>query len=125
MPVKKPEDLMARFDALLDLLSEEVVREIEEKLRERKTLALPPPVAPPSPPPDSTRVGRRVLRLPEVCEKTALRRSAIYQGMKEGWFPTSIKLSHRATGWNEHEIDAYLDARTEASRGQKRSSRST
>lgn len=112
MPVTSRQELLARFDALLDLLAEEVVREIEERTRERRTLAPPPSVAPSSPPLNSNRIVRRVLRLAEVCEKTALCRSTIYQGMKEGWFPKAIKLTKRASGWNEHEVDAYLNART-------------
>jgi hypothetical protein len=49
MPVENRQGLLARFDALPDLLAQEVVREIEEKLRARRTLAPPPSVAPPSP----------------------------------------------------------------------------
>jgi prophage regulatory protein len=50
----------------------------------------------------------RILRLPAVIEKTCLSRVTIYRGGIEGWFPRRIKISERASGWYEHEIDAYL-----------------
>jgi len=60
--------------------------------------------------------SRRVLRLPAVTAKTALGRDSIYRGAREGWFPKPIKLSERASGWFEDEIDAFLEKRA-AERG--------
>ena len=62
---------------------------------------------------------RRVLRLPQVIEKTGLGRDSIYRGAREGWFPKPIKLSARASGWFEDEIDADLERRA-AVRGSSR-----
>lgn len=53
----------------------------------------------------------RILRRPEVEARTGLRRSAIYERVAAGSFPAPLKLGPRASGWAEHEIDAWLDAR--------------
>ncbi len=58
----------------------------------------------------------RMLRLPAVIVKSGLGRDSIYRGGREGWFPKPVKISKRASGWVESEIDAYLAART-AERG--------
>src|ERR1017187_3116600 len=58
----------------------------------------------------------RFLRLPEVKLITGLRKTAIYERIKNGTFPTSIPLGGRAVGWIESEIikwvaDRVADAR--------------
>jgi prophage regulatory protein len=58
--------------------------------------------------------SRRILRLPGVIDKTGLGRDSIYRGGREGWFPKPIKLSERASGWFEDEIDACLEQRAAA-----------
>lgn len=55
--------------------------------------------------------NRRVLRLPATMEKSGLGRDSIYRGGREGWFPKPVKLSERASGWFEDEIDAFLAKR--------------
>lgn len=59
----------------------------------------------------------RVLRLPEVIQRTGLGRDSIYRGGCEGWFPKRIKISERASGWLEHEIDAFIARRVTETRG--------
>jgi len=54
---------------------------------------------------------RRVLRLPETIHKTGLGRDSIYRGGRQGWFPKHIKISERASGWFEDELDEYLERR--------------
>jgi prophage regulatory protein len=54
---------------------------------------------------------RRILRLPAVKTKTGLGHDSIYRGGREGWFPKHIKLSERASGWLEHEIDSWIEER--------------
>ena len=54
---------------------------------------------------------KRVLRLPEVKRKCGISRSAIYEGMKTGGFPNSIKLGSRMVGWSEQEIDDWIQSR--------------
>lgn len=55
--------------------------------------------------------SRRVLRLPAVINKVGLGRDSVYRGVREHWFPAPIKLSERASGWFEDEIDAFLEKR--------------
>jgi len=52
---------------------------------------------------------RRVLRLPQVKAKTGLGHDSIYRGGREGWFPKHVKLTERASGWFEDEIDTWLE----------------
>jgi prophage regulatory protein len=54
-------------------------------------------------------VSRRVLRLPQVTEKTGLSDAAIYKAARAGSFPRPIKLTDRASGWLEHEVDAWIE----------------
>ncbi len=54
---------------------------------------------------------RRILRLPATMAKCGLRRDSIYRGGRDGWFPKPVKLSERASGWFEDEIDAFLERR--------------
>lgn len=50
----------------------------------------------------------KIIKLPEVTEKTALSRSSIYAFMSKGEFPLSIPLGLRAVGWKESEIISWL-----------------
>jgi prophage regulatory protein len=54
---------------------------------------------------------RRILRLPAVRDRTGLTTTTIYRGAREGWFPKPVKLCEggSASGWFEHEVEAYLD----------------
>ena len=56
------------------------------------------------------------LRLPQVCKITGLRRSMIYRMQAEKRFPQRIKLSERAVGWLEREVQEWLAQRIENSR---------
>lgn len=53
----------------------------------------------------------RLLRLPEVQRLTGLGRSAIYQQMKEGFFPRSVKVGPRAATWSEVAVQAWIRQR--------------
>lgn len=57
-----------------------------------------------------------VLRLPQVCKVTGLRRSWIYQLEAEQRFPRRIKIGLRAVGWIEGEVQAWLAKRIQVSR---------
>ena len=48
---------------------------------------------------------------------TGLRRSMIYQMQAEKRFPQRIKLTERAVGWLEREVQEWLAQRVESSRG--------
>lgn len=47
------------------------------------------------------------LRLPQVIEKTGLKRPTIYKKIKDGVFPKQRK-DGRISYWFEHEIDQYI-----------------
>lgn len=58
----------------------------------------------------------RFLRLPEVQDRTGLKHTRIHKLETEGRFPKRIKISDRATGWIESEIDEWLQKRVDLSR---------
>lgn len=60
--------------------------------------------------------GLRILRMPEVERKIGLKRTQIYELISRNEFPRGIKLSKQATGWLEHEVDAFLLKRIAESR---------
>lgn len=59
----------------------------------------------------------RFLRLPKVEDRTGLKHSQIDTLETSGKFPKRIKISERASGWLEHEIDAWIEQSVNASRG--------
>jgi prophage regulatory protein len=59
----------------------------------------------------------QIMRLPQVCNVTGLRRSMIYQLEADQGFPRRIKIGIRAVGWIESEVQAWVASRVEASRG--------
>jgi prophage regulatory protein len=66
--------------------------------------------------------NQRIMRRPEVEKTTGLSRSSIYAKMASGDFPQAIKLGSRASGsrasgWLEHEVQAWINDRIAASRG--------
>ncbi|MFA4892697.1 helix-turn-helix transcriptional regulator [Brevundimonas sp.] len=54
---------------------------------------------------------QKLLRLPQVIERTSLRRSTIYEMMGKGSFPKPVKLNLRSNGWLENEISDWLKSR--------------
>ena len=58
----------------------------------------------------------KIIRLPEVKNKTGLSRSTIYLSMAKGTFPKTISLSERAVGWLDSDIEQWLDKRIAASK---------
>jgi prophage regulatory protein len=59
----------------------------------------------------------QILRLPQVCQRTGLCRSMIYQLEAEHQFPRRIKIGVRAVGWIEEEVREWLTQRVDHSRG--------
>lgn len=57
---------------------------------------------------------RRVLRLPAVINRTGLSRSQIYRLMELNEFPHSAKISQAVSGWDEGEVDHWLDMKFSA-----------
>ena len=61
----------------------------------------------------------RIIRWPEVMDRTGLSRSHIHALQKRGLFPLQLKLvpGGRASGFAESEIDQYIQSRIDAERG--------
>lgn len=56
--------------------------------------------------------GRRILRMKQLIERTKLSRATLYVLMsKDPYFPRKIKLTARAIGFLESEVDAWLSHR--------------
>jgi predicted DNA-binding transcriptional regulator AlpA len=53
----------------------------------------------------------RLLRLPEVERLTGLRRSAIYEQMRRGIFPRSVKAGQRTAAWPESAVQTWIAER--------------
>lgn len=60
---------------------------------------------------DQTR--SRLVRLPEVKDRTGLSRTSIYRKMDAGEFPLAVKLSTNAVAWRETELERWIAAPTE------------
>lgn len=60
--------------------------------------------------------NERILRWPEVHQRTGICRSNAYKLIGEGRFPPPIKLGVRASGWIESEIICWIDERISQSR---------
>ena len=50
----------------------------------------------------------RLLRIPEVIERTGYRKSELYRLMKEARFPKPVKLGERCSAWPEHEVSQWI-----------------
>jgi prophage regulatory protein len=49
-------------------------------------------------------------------ERVGLKQSSIYNKMKAGDFPKPVKISERAVGWVESEINDWIASRIEEAR---------
>ena len=58
----------------------------------------------------------RILRRPQVEARTGLSRSTSYAKISAHSFPKSVRLSVRAAGWIESEIDSWLVAQINRTR---------
>jgi prophage regulatory protein len=63
---------------------------------------------------DSTSI--RFLRLPAVIQATGLKRSIIYRLQAENRFPRSVKITDRAVGWVESDVQTWLSQRVVGNR---------
>ena len=59
---------------------------------------------------------RRILRLPNVLDRTGLSRSTVYQRVTEGRFPRPVSLGARAVGWIETEVEEWIARQIQVSR---------
>lgn len=58
----------------------------------------------------------RILRLPEVINRTGQRKTTIYEQIQAGTFPKQIRLGGTSVGWLEHEISLWIEERVKESR---------
>ena len=57
----------------------------------------------------------RLLRLPEVMDKTSFSRASIYRYVALKKFPQPVKLGVRAIAWRSDEVDVWIEERTRVS----------
>ncbi|WP_251044653.1 MULTISPECIES: AlpA family phage regulatory protein [unclassified Lysobacter] len=55
-------------------------------------------------------VERRLIRLPQVVERTGLSRSTIYRRVAEGGFPRPVNPRGSLSAWVEDEVNAWINA---------------
>jgi prophage regulatory protein len=58
----------------------------------------------------------RILRRKQVQARTGLPRATLYQQISEGAFPRPIKLTRRAVGWVEADVEKWLSDKVAESR---------
>ncbi len=61
--------------------------------------------------------SERLLRLPEVAERVGLRRTAIYEKVAAGTFPSPVHVTSRAVRWKESQIENWIAERPNAREG--------
>jgi prophage regulatory protein len=52
----------------------------------------------------------RLVRLPEVRNRTGLSTATIYRKMAEGRFPKAVKISTMLVAWYEGDVNAWVQA---------------
>ncbi len=50
----------------------------------------------------------KILRMRSVLLRTGLSRSTIYRKMKDGTFPSQIRISEHCCGWRESDITHWM-----------------
>lgn len=50
----------------------------------------------------------RIIRMNTVLARTGLSRATVYRKMRDGTFPSSLKVSIHGTGWHESAIDRWI-----------------
>ncbi|MFP4238959.1 MAG: helix-turn-helix transcriptional regulator [Rhodosalinus sp.] len=53
---------------------------------------------------------QKLLKIRDVCERTALSRSTVYAKIRAGEFPPPVKLGDRAVAWRESDVLEWLAA---------------
>ena len=53
----------------------------------------------------------RILRPKDVSAKIGLSRTTIWRAVRVGDFPSPLRLSGRAVGWLEAEVEEWIDTR--------------
>lgn len=66
--------------------------------------------------PNTAAQPRRLMRLPDVKHQTGIGRSAIYQRIKDGTFPSPIKIGIRTVAWDSSSIDTWVEQQIAAAK---------
>jgi prophage regulatory protein len=53
----------------------------------------------------------KILRLIGVLDIVGVKKSALYQWIKDGKFPAPVRLGPRAVGWRQADIEEWLASR--------------
>jgi prophage regulatory protein len=53
----------------------------------------------------------RLLRIQQVLELVGLKKATVYELQRTGQFPRSVKITSRAVGWVEEEVQQWLAER--------------
>ena len=53
----------------------------------------------------------RILRLKDVVDRIGLSKPTIYRMIKKDEFPKPLQLTKRSIGWNESDIDNWIESR--------------
>jgi prophage regulatory protein len=61
-------------------------------------------------------MSAEILRLPAVCGRVGLSKSSIYQKIKEGDFPSPVRLGERAIGFLVADIERWIETRERVTR---------
>ena len=65
----------------------------------------------------SGRAEVRILRRPEVERLVGVAKPTLYNWIRKGLFPSSIKLGPQAVGWRSDEVEAWLASRERSAGG--------
>jgi len=48
--------------------------------------------------------------MPQVEKATGLKKSSLYQRMKEGTFPAAVRLGPKSVAWKNHEVNQWIES---------------
>ncbi len=57
------------------------------------------------------RASLRLVRCPEVLDRTGYKKSWLYALIRKGEFPAPVRLGARAVAWREGDLQAWIQSR--------------
>ncbi len=60
------------------------------------------------------KLNLRFLTEADVCDRTTLGRATIWRKIKDGSFPSQVKISDNRVAWYEHEVNEWMLAHMNA-----------
>ncbi len=60
---------------------------------------------------------RRLIKIDEVARRTATPKASIYWRIQRNEFPRPVKVGERSSAWLEEEVEQWIEARINGSRG--------